>query len=220
MTATLPSREATSLASGEVIDHDSPEVAAFVEKALNTSTIDPRTQAVELYYAVRDKIFYEIFDTDLGAGLSASGTIRDRRGFCLHKAVLYVAACRHVGIRSNLLAAPVQNHINSPAITELVGGDVFLHWYCEVNVNGTWLKVAPTFNRLTCRLYGILPLEFDGVASAIDQPYLDARKMIYLAEPWSYDNPTRAELVSLVAQHHPRMVNSANRVPTDKQLRY
>jgi transglutaminase-like putative cysteine protease len=215
MTGIQLAQRPSFLACGQVIDHDRPEVAAFVDKACGAIAIDPRSRAVKLYYAVRDEIFYEIFDTDLGDGLSASGTIRARRGFCLHKAVLYVAVCRRAGIPARLLAAPVRNHVTSPAITELVGGDVFLHWYCEIKLDDAWLSVAPIFNRLTCRLYGIAPLEFDGYAPAVNQAYLGARKMTYLAEPRSFDNPTRADLVSLVAHHHPRMVTGTNRVPSD-----
>jgi len=216
MSAIDVSDRMASLACGEVIDHERPEVAAFVDKALAKTAADPRSRAVKLYYVVRDGIFYEIFETDLGDGLSASGTIRARRGFCLHKAVLYVAVCRHVGIPANLLAAPVRNHITSQAITDFVGGDVFLHWYCEIDLDGTWLDVAPIFNRLTCRLYGISPLEFDGFAPAVHQPYVGARKMSYLAEPQSFGNPTRAELVSLIALYHPRMVTDTRRVPGPK----
>lgn len=211
-------RSSLFLADGEVIDHHRPEVADFVDKALGKETGGARGDAVKLYYAVRDGIFYEIFGTSLGEHLSASATVRERRGFCLHKAMLYVAACRHVGIPARLLAAPVRNHISSPTITKLVGGDVFLHWFSEIELDGVWLKAAPIFNKLTCRLYGIAPLEFDGSTSAVEQPYLGTQKMIYLDAPVMFANPNREDLIALIAQYHPRMIGSHGRVPLDREI--
>lgn len=211
-------RDESPLAAGEVLDHDDPRVLAFVDEALRGGCHDGRGAAVALYYAVRDGIFYEIFGTDLGAGLCASGVVAERRGFCLHKAILYAAACRTVGIPSRVLAAPVRNHVTSPAIGRLVGGEVFLHWYDEILLDGRWLAVAPIFNVLTCRLFGIRPLEFDGTLPATEQPYLDDTRMRYLSEPVVFENPTRAELLDLVARHHPRMVTPDLRVPSEREV--
>lgn len=207
----------TCLAAGEVVDHGDERVGAFVARALGAGCHDSRGAAKALYYAVRDGIFYEIFGTDLGEGLRASGVVRARRGFCLHKAILYAAACRAVGIPSRILAAPVRNHVTSPAIRHLVGGDVFLHWYDEILLDGEWLKVAPIFNVMTCRLFGIAPLEFDGYRSATEQPYVGESRMVYLAEPTIFADPTRAELVGHVARYHPRMVTPARRVPSERE---
>lgn len=206
------------LATGEVLDHSHDGVCKFVEKSLQRGSHDSRSAAVELYYAVRDGIFYEIFDTELGDHLSASTVVQERRGFCLHKAVLYAAACRAAGIPSRILAAPVRNHVSSAAIGKLVGGDVFLHWYDEIMLDGEWLKVAPIFNRLTCRLHGIQPLEFDGRHAAIEQPYVGKSRMVYLADAICFTNPSRADLISLVASYHPRMVNEFGRVPAEKAI--
>jgi hypothetical protein len=209
---------AACLAAGEVIDHRSERVGAFVARALGSGCHDSRGAAKALYYAVRDGIFYEIFGTDLGEGLCASGVVGARRGFCLHKAILYAAACRAVGIPSRILAAPVRNHVTSPSIRHLVGGDVFLHWYDEILLEGEWIKVAPIFNVMTCRLFGIAPLEFDGRRSATEQPYVGESRMIYLSEPAVFTDPTRAELVDHVARYHPRMVTPARRVPAEREM--
>ena len=120
------------LASGEVLDHESEGVHAFVDRALRGTSRTNRSAAVALYYAVRDGLFYEIFGTYVGAGLSASAAIAEGRGFCLHKAIVYAAACRAAGVPCRVLAATVRNHISSRSISVLVGGDVFLHWYNEV----------------------------------------------------------------------------------------
>ena len=207
------------LASGEVLDHESGPVRAFVEKALRGVPDGSRLQAIALYYAVRDGIFYEIFGSNVGPDLSASASIREGRGFCLHKAIIYAAACRSAGIPCRLLATTVRNHISSPAIAALVGGDIFLHWYNEVQLDGDWLKVAPVFNALTCRLYGIKPLEFTGHLNAVEQPYHDGNSMVFLSPPVHFDNPWRAELLDLVRAHHPKMIDPQGRVPREIDIR-
>lgn len=205
--------------SGEIIDHENEPVRAFVAKTLQGKPDDSKSQAVALYYAVRDGIFYEIFDSNLGQNLSASTSIREGRGFCLHKAVIYAAACRAVEIPCRLVAATVRNHISSPSISALVGGDIFLHWYNEVLLDGHWLKVAPIFNALTCRVYGIQPLEFTGDESAVAQPYHGGNTMMFLSTPVQFDNPTRAEILGLVQAHHPKMFGAGGRVPREIDVR-
>ncbi|MCF4128526.1 transglutaminase-like domain-containing protein [Methylobacterium sp. SyP6R] len=202
-----------------VLDCDDEAVQAFVDRALRGVRLDDRSIAVALYYAVRDEIFYEIFGTYLGSRISASLAIAAGRGFCLHKALIYAAACRTAGIPCRVLAATVRNHVTSSAIEALVGGDVFLHWYNEVNVGGEWLKAAPVFNKLTCKMYGIQPLEFDGRRAAIAQPYHEGGTMRFLSDPIRFDNPTADAILRLVAQHHPKMISPDGYIPRERSAR-
>lgn len=200
----------------ELIDFQDDEVRTFASASLEEG-LDERGIAVRLYYAVRDKIAYEVFDTDISPqGLRASQIIKNRRGFCLHKALLYVAACRSQGIACRLVASRVINHIATPELRDLVGGDVFLHWYNEVRINGTWLQVSPVFNKLLCKLYGMEPLEFDGYTNAINQPNSDGLAMDYLDDPLVFTNPNYSELIDLVNTHHPKMITPGGRISHGK----
>lgn len=206
------------LAPGEVLDFEHPAVRNFAENALAQIPDDSRSIAVRLFYAVRDDIFYEIFDTDLGPELSASGTVKAKRGFCLHKAILYAAACRSKGLPCRIVASAVRNHVTSDRIQRLVGGDVFLHWFNEVLIDGEWLRAAPVFNRLTCMLHGIEPLEFDGRRSAAVQPYVGDTAMEYLGKPMRFTHPTRSDLIDLVRRFHPNMITANGRVPAESSV--
>lgn len=69
------------------IDFDSTEVASYAEEKAG-STDDPKKQAVNLYYAVRDGIFYDPYAINLSLeGLRASSTLEIGRGWCVTKAV-------------------------------------------------------------------------------------------------------------------------------------
>lgn len=157
----------------EFLDHDSPQVREFVRSALPSEALSPREQAVRLYYAVRDGVRYDVYDADLSReGLRASAIIEAGHGFCLHKSILYAAATRSLGIPSCLILTDVRNHLASERLKRLVGGDVF-HFHCltAVHLDGRWVRATPVFNRMLCRLYGIAPLEFDGVSDSMHHPY-------------------------------------------------
>lgn len=192
-----------------MLDQPSETLSRFIE----THCAQARTsseRAYSLYYAVRDQINYEIFNVAIDeASLNPARIIESGRGFCLHKAILFASACREAGICSRLLASKVRNHVSSPAISTLVAGDVFLHWYAEIMIEGVWLKVSPTFNRNLCKLYGFQPLDFDGSSDAINHDNGDGRTMEYLGVPYVFDAPKHGEIIQLIAAHHPNMVNSS-----------
>lgn len=160
----------TQLRATYFLDHDSAEVRGFVQAALTDSLAEP---AVALYYAVRDRIGYEVYGADLtAAGMRASSIARAGSGMCLHKSVLYAAALRAVGIPSGLVLTDVRNHLASPRLRQLAGGDVFrYHCLTSMRLGDRRLVVTPVFPRTLCRLYGFDPLEFDGTADSVHHPY-------------------------------------------------
>lgn len=204
----------------DLLDFLHDNVQNFVSTVLAGESLDERGTAVKLYYAVRDKITYEVFDTDISEkGLRASQIVKNRRGFCLHKALLYAAACRSQGLACRLVASRVTNHVATRELQDLVGGDVFLHWYNEVNVGDAWLQVSPVFSKLLCKLYGIEPLEFDGYSSAIHQPLSGGLAMNYLDDPVVFTDLRYSELIELVYTHHPGMITPDGRIPQAKSFR-
>ncbi|MFD1277162.1 transglutaminase family protein [Streptomyces kaempferi] len=148
--------ETATLAATEFLDHRSPTVRAFVDKTLaRAKESDTATQkATALYYAVRDGITYEVYGADLTRhGLSATGVLEKGFGFCVHKSILYAAALRAVGIPSRVYYGDVRNHLASPRLRELVGGDVFrFHSLTVVNLDDRWVKATPVFNKLLSAL--------------------------------------------------------------------
>lgn len=164
-----------NLAPTELLDHESPQVRRFVEKAVGTdlSKMEPAARAVALFYAVRDGLRYEVYQSDLSrAGMRASAIIDRGFGFCIHKSLVYAAVTRAAGVPSRIVLGDVRNHLASPRLRELVGGDLFrFHCLTEVHLGGRWVKATPVFNRMLCRLYKIAPLEFDGETDSVYHPY-------------------------------------------------
>ncbi len=198
----------TALAVTEFLDWDHEAVREFTEKAIGTEA-DPVQQAIKLFYTVRDKLRYDVYGVDMSEeGLKASSIIKNRAGFCIHKSIVYAAAVRSLGIPSKLVFSDVQNHISTPALKSLVGGDVFhYHAYVDVFLNGKWVKATPVFNALLCRLFGIEPLEFDGVNDATLQPYdKEGNKSLeFIICHGAFDDLPYTRCITELKHHHPRL---------------
>jgi transglutaminase-like putative cysteine protease len=151
------------LMATDFLDHDSLEVREFVQRVVGDET-SPREQAVALYRAVRDGVHYEVYGADLSREALWASSV--------HKSVLYASALRAVGVPSRLVLTDVRNHLASPRLRELIGGDVFrFHCLVSLQLDGTWMKATPVFNRTLCRLYRIAPLDFDGTGDSLHHPF-------------------------------------------------
>lgn len=163
---------AAFLRPGRYIDSDAPAVAAFARAAVGDAT-DPAEQARRLYYAVRDGIAYDPYVNYLDDRVfRASACLDAGRAYCVGKASVMTAAARAVGIPAALGLADVRNHLSSPRLRALVGGDEFIfHGYTELFLDGRWVKVTPTFNLALCERFGVRPLDFDGRSDALFHPF-------------------------------------------------
>ncbi|GAB3931657.1 transglutaminase family protein [Kribbella albertanoniae] len=198
----------------EFLDYETDEVQAFVDHAVKDRSAAPTTNATELYYAVRDGIFYEVYDADLSPeGLKASSTVRAKSGFCLHKSAVYAAAVRAVGIPSRLVYGDVRNHLASPRLIEHIGGDVFFHGLTQVHLNGKWVKATPVFNKMLCKLYGMEALEFDGTSDSLYHPYADGGgSMEFLKDHGSFDDVPYDFVIATMRAKHPNFLSGTGTV--------
>ena len=206
-----------NLAPTELLDHESPQVRRFVEKAVGTdlSKMEPAARAVALFYAVRDGLRYEVYQSDLSrAGMRASAIIDRGFGFCIHKSLAYAAVTRAAGVPSRIVLGDVRNHLASPRLRELVGGDLFrFHCLTEVHLGGRWVKATPVFNRMLCRLYKIAPLEFDGETDSVYHPYDEQgrRHMEFVHWHGEFDDFPYDLVVDGIREAHPLLFADTSR---------
>ncbi|MFB7911274.1 transglutaminase family protein [Kitasatospora sp. NPDC056076] len=195
--------------STEFLDHESDAVQAFVDHAVRDRSADRRTNAIELYYAVRDGVDYEVYGAPLSReGLRASTTATTKSGFCLHKAALYAAGVRALGIPSRLVYGDVRNHLASPRLLSHIGGDVFFHSLAQVHLDGKWIKVTPVFNKLLCKLYGMRALEFDGVNDSLHHPHDGGGAMEFLTDHGSFDDLPYEFVIETMRRKHPKFLDT------------
>jgi transglutaminase-like putative cysteine protease len=195
----------------EFLDHESAPVQEFIDGVVPDRGADKRQLAIALYYAVRDDVFYEVYDADLSRdGLKASHVATRKQGFCLHKSVLYAACCRAVGIPARLHYGKVRNHLASDRLRKHIGGDVFFHGLTAVHLDGKWVKATPVFNGLLCKLYGLRPLEFDGTSDSLYHPFdADGRKnMEFLVDYGGFDDLPYEFVMDQMRTNHPGFLDS------------
>ncbi|SES42878.1 transglutaminase-like domain-containing protein [Actinokineospora terrae] len=204
-------------AETEFLDYNSDTVREFVAKALPGEGqpgegLSDTEKAVRLYYAVRDGINYEVYGSRMTRGeFTASAIIKHKRGFCVHKSIVYAAAVRAVGVPSRIVYGDVRNHLSSERLRELVGGDVFcFHSLTSVHLDGRWVKATPVFNKLLCKLYKIAPLEFDGTADSLYHPYDEngRRHMEFLRMRGEFDDFPYETVVDGIRAAHPKLFRS------------
>ncbi|HJX11744.1 MAG TPA: transglutaminase family protein [Candidatus Binatia bacterium] len=173
------------LAPGRFLDSDNANVIAFAKQNAG-DTSDPRAAALRLYAAVRDGIVYDpCVDLANPAYYRASGVLAAKQTFCIGKSALLAACARVVGIPARVGFADVRNHLTSPRLYEKIKTDIFTwHSYTELYLSDRWVKATPAFDRALCERAGIKPLEFDGEADSLFQPFDPAgrRHMEYLKD--------------------------------------
>lgn len=180
------------------IDSDHPAVKAHAEQVASGLSTD-KEKAVALFYDVRDGVRYDPYTTKLdAAGYKASETLADGVGWCVPKGILMTALCRAVGISARPGYADVQNHLCTPKVRELMGTDIFSwHGYCEMHIDGKWVKATPVFNVELCEKFGVVAQEFDGENDALLQPYDKSgnKHMDYLKDHGTFDDMPFKEIM-------------------------
>lgn len=180
------------LAPTVFITSTDPAVAEFARRA-TAGAADDRDRAVRLYYAVRDGIRYDPRSIRLTPeGFTASRCLAEGQGFCVTKAVLLAAAARACGIPARLGFADVRNHLATPRMIAMMRGETVLQWhaYTVLWIDGRWVKATPAFNRELCERFRVAPLEFDGRADSLFQPFNDDEHpfMEYVRDRGTFDD--------------------------------
>jgi len=202
------SRPRLYLSPAEFIDSDHAAVRAKAAMVVG-SVSDPVEQARVLYRAVRDEIRYDPYiDYTDPETYRASSVLAKGQAYCVGKASLYVALCRASGIPARLGLADVKNHLATPRLLEAVGTDVFAyHGYVEIMPADRWVKATPTFNVSLCQKLGVPPLEFDGEADALLQPFDAAGHefMSYIVQHGTFFDVPAKFLISEMIRLYPRL---------------
>jgi transglutaminase-like putative cysteine protease len=180
--------------------------SAIVEKArdLTRAKQETRETAASLFYFVRDAIKYNAYRFILAPGyFQASKTLRRGDGFCIQKAVLLVALARAAGIPARLLFADVRNHLAPQKIVDYQGTNLFTtHGYCELYIDGKWVKATPAFDLKTCQENRIIPVEFNGSHDSILHSHNQDGKLHieYVKMRGHYDDVPLQELIDAAFQ--------------------
>ena len=203
------------LRPGALIDSDHPKIVDYARRLAGTGRDQER--ALRLYYAVRDDLRYDPYNTPMKRdAYRASATLATGHGYCVNKAGLMAAVCRASGIPARVGYADVRNHMTTKRLSELMGSDVFYyHGYTEVCLEGRWVKATPAFNKELTERFGLKPLEWDGISDSIYPPFdLSGRRhMEYLAYRGVFADIPFDEIRGAFRHYYPRMTRQQEEMP-------
>jgi transglutaminase-like putative cysteine protease len=199
----------------DLIDSGHPRIGAFADEVAGEG--GDRERARRLYYAVRDRLRYDPYNTPMKReAYKASTTLVAGHGYCVNKAGLMAAVCRAAGIPARVGYADVRNHMTTKRLTELMGCDIFYyHGYTEIWLDGRWVKATPAFNKELTEKFGLKPLDWDGVADSIYHPFdLSGRRhMEYLTYRGVFANIPFEEIRGAFRHYYPRMTRAQEEMP-------
>jgi transglutaminase-like putative cysteine protease len=198
------------LAPTHFIDSNSPAIRAYAEKHAGNGC--DRERAVNLYYAVRDGVRYDMASFGLDPEqFVASNCLASPSAFCVPKAVALAAVARASGIPARVGFADVRNHLTSPRMEALMDDGVFYwHAYTSLFIDGKWVKATPAFDIGLCEKHKVLPLEFDGTEDSIFHPFdgVGRRHMEYIRFVGEFDDLPFEAFSADMRRHYPRMLDA------------
>ena len=211
-----PTDASAYLQATPFVNSDAENVIAFSRRVCGEET-DEVAKAVRLYYAVRDGITYTPYcDFRSPDTYRASACLARGSGFCVAKAALLAATARAAEIPARMGFADVRNHLCTPRLRALMNTDVFYyHGYAEMLLGGAWVKATPAFDRGLCDRFGVLPLEFTGLADSLFHPYdrSGRRHMEYVHERGAQADVPAADIMAIFERYYPGLVNGGKPAP-------
>jgi transglutaminase-like putative cysteine protease len=165
-----------------------------------------RQKAVDLFYFVRDAIRYNPYIDFTDKENFIAGKILDLPStFCVPKAVLLATLARAAGIPSRIRFATIRNNLVPEGLLKVMKTNIFFgHGFAELLLEGSWVKVTPSFDGPMCRENGYRTIEFDGTRDAIlpatdlkGRPHID-----YLEYLEAYDDLPFAWLSALLTEKY------------------
>jgi transglutaminase-like putative cysteine protease len=203
---------AAQLRPTRFLDFHEPAVRAYVEE-ITRGAATAVEKAKRLFMRVRDDVRYDPYSASfVPEQLSASFTLKERRGFCVTKANLFGACLRAAGIPARVGFADVINHLATKRLIEMMRTDVFVfHGYNELYVGGRWVKATTAFDVKVCQRFGVAPLEFDGLHDAVLQPVNGQgdRFMEYVKDHGTFDDFPFDRMVQAWGEAYPHIVDHA-----------
>jgi hypothetical protein len=112
--------------------------------------------------------------------------------------------------------ADVRNHLCTPRLRALMNTDVFYyHGYAEMLLRGAWVKATPAFDRGLCDRFGVLPLEFTGLADSLFHPYdrSGRRHMEYVCDRGAQTDVPAADIMAIFERFYPGLVSKGRAAP-------
>jgi len=195
------------LKASDCFDSHHPAIPDLVEPY--TGQLVDKDLIADWYLRVRDGWPYNPYRLSIRRDTyRASAIAQKHEGHCVDKSILLIAGYRALGIPARLHLAKVANHLAVERLTAKFGMNVVApHGMADVFVEGRWVKASPAFNASLCVRQRVTPLDFDGTADSIFQPFNEADQpfMEYLEDYGHFEDLPLAFMIQVIGTHYPKL---------------
>lgn len=195
------------LAPTKLINSLHPEI---IQKAgeLTVGTISTEEKARRIFYFIRDEVRYVFRAQFEEEKYFASQILKNVRGFCTQKAILFCALARSCGIAAGIYFYDIvdfslpQNFVNL-----LKTRTLYRHGIAVLFINGKWIKYDATLDSALTGSNNLHPVEFSPVQDCLMNPKTrtGARHIDYIKDYGLYSDVTFEEIVSWFKQNYPHL---------------
>lgn len=142
------------------IDSDHPEIMKKVAELSRDCRTDTE-KAEKLFYFVRDKIIYEFRAKPFEHQYTASFVLKEGKGFCTQKAILFSGLARACSIPAGVYFYDIIDHALPKRMVLLMRTNyLYRHGICALHLNGKWHRYDATLQIDLVKRNQFIPVEF------------------------------------------------------------
>lgn len=130
-------------------------------KELTDGPLTAEDKARNIFYFIRDEIRYEFRAKFKADKYLASQILKDSRGFCTQKAILFCALARSCEIPAGLYFYDMLDHSLPDQIVNIMKTrTLYHHGIAALHLNGAWHKYDATLDSRLIKRNNLYPVEF------------------------------------------------------------
>jgi len=190
-----------------LIDSDHPEIMAQATQLTRDGQSQSK-KAAKIFYFVRDEIRYEFKAKPFEFQYHASFILKDRKGFCTQKAILFCALARACGIPAGVYFFDIIDHALPKRMVALMRTNyLYRHGITALWLNGVWRLYDATLQIDLVRQQQFVPVEFDPDRDCLFQPHTltGAPHIAYVKDHGLQADVDHAEIIEWLSSAYPHL---------------
>lgn len=190
------------------IESTHPDIISAAAKITSMAKTDVE-KAEKIFYFMRDEIRYEFRAKFHEEQYHASYIVKDKKGFCTQKAILFCALARSVGIPAGIYFYDIVDHsLPEHTIQFMRTRTLYHHGIAALFLNNRWCQLDATLDSRLVKRNNLYPVEFQPDQDCLMRPDTpDGRRHIeYIKDYGMVNDVTFNEIASWFMRGYPHLV--------------
>ncbi len=185
-----------------------PDIVSAATKMTSAAKTDVE-KAEKIFYFMRDDIRYEFRAKFLEEQYHSSYILKDKKGFCTQKAILFCALARSIGIPAGIYFYDIVDHsLPEHTVQFMRTRTLYHHGIAALFLNNRWRQLDATLDIHLIQRNNLYPVEFHPNRDCLmraDTP--DGRRHIEYIKDYGMENDvTFNEVASWFKRGYPHLV--------------